>query len=89
MRRLSRDTEDERQRGVLMDAWIIDGRSVSKAEYERLRKKLKATGEGWYCKKTPGGGRTGHEAKAPDGTLYVVEAVTDSAGGRQSITRKK
>lgn len=69
-------------------SWSIDGTSVSEGEYRRLLATLKDTGEGWYCKKTADGGRTGHEARSANGEVYVVESVTDSSGSRHTITSK-
>lgn len=67
-------------------AYRIDGKDVSKAEFQRLFATLKETG-GWFCAETTTGGETGWEAQAPDGTKYQYTAVTDGDRNSQALQR--
>lgn len=64
----------------------IDGKKVTKAEFERLFATLKESG-GWFCAETTTGGETGWEAVDPNGAKYQYTAVTDGDRNTQDLRR--
>jgi len=64
----------------------IDGRPVSRAEFDLLFKTLKQT-DGWFCDETTTGGETGWNAVDPQGVKYRYKAVTDGDQNTQSLER--
>jgi hypothetical protein len=64
----------------------IDGKRVSRAEFDLLFKTLRETG-GWFCHETTTGGETGWEAADPRGVKYRYTATTDDGRNIQELDR--
>jgi len=69
-------------------AWSIQGKTVSREEYEKFVAGLKKTGTGWYCKETSEGGVTGEDMKDAEGIIYQVRIASDLEGVSHEIRRK-
>lgn len=64
----------------------IDGRTVSRAEFERRKDAMKEAG-GWFCAKTTTGGETGWELVDADGVKYQYIAVSEGDRNTQTLRR--
>jgi hypothetical protein len=69
-------------------SWEINGRSVTRAEFERFLGTLREVPGTWYCAETTTGGETGHHALDSAGNLYEYQAVTDDSGDRSTLRRR-
>jgi hypothetical protein len=67
-------------------SWRIEGREVSREEFERRMDALQNAG-GWYCAETTTGGRTGWKVQDPQGAVFQYTATTD--GDRQSFVLER
>jgi hypothetical protein len=66
----------------------IDGKVVSRAEFDRLFSTLKESG-GWFCAETDTGGRTGWDAVDPRGVAYHYVATTDGGQDTWELQRSR
>jgi hypothetical protein len=73
---------------VRMPTCRIDGKEVSRAEFDRVLSTIKETG-GWFCAETTTGGRTGWNGVDPRGVKYRYVAVSDGGREVQELVRSQ
>lgn len=70
------------------ESYMIDGKSVPAAEFNRFQKALKEVPGTWFCAEMKDGGETGFDAKNRLGTVYQVRLRSENGKIRNSISMK-
>jgi hypothetical protein len=68
--------------------YTIDGKSVSKEEFEKFLSGLKELSGTWYCAETSTGGITGYNAADKKNVIYEYKTTSDSGKSINAIRRK-
>jgi hypothetical protein len=66
----------------------IDGKEVSREEFDRFLDTLRQT-DGWYCDETTAGGETGWNAEDASGAKFTFKAVQDGGTSTLEIERQR
>jgi hypothetical protein len=70
------------------DSYLIDGKSVVKADFDKFLSSLKEKTGTWFCAEMNDGGETGYDAVDKSGAVYQVRLRSSSGKARNSISRK-
>lgn len=68
--------------------YTIDGKKVSRTQFDKFLKGLEEIKGTWFCDETTEGGNTGYDAKDKQGTVYQYRAESEKHSSKNFIHKK-